>query len=112
MDDLVQRLENWALWARDKPRYEHCRSLEHRYRTPQVWEPVTPRLECDWKDAVIVERAVTKLPARHRVVIVGHHLYRADPRSISRRAGLNWHGFDEHLHRAEGMLRNVLGRRG
>lgn len=109
-DDLHKRLDNWARWAIEKPHYQHCRSIEHRYKTPQTWEAQAPRMEADWKDAVIVERAIIILPPASKIIIVGHHLYRSDPRAISRRAGVNWNGFNNHLRYAESMLHNILMR--
>lgn len=110
-DDLHARIENWRNWVIDRPNYRHTHSIEGRYRSPQCWEPVGPSVVVDIWDAIAVEKAIVRLPEAHRIVVIGHHLYRADPRAICRRAGVNWHGFDEHLRRAETMLRNSLRKR-
>lgn len=106
---FISRLANWANWARGKAQYDHCRSIEHRYKTPQIWETTYPAISVDILDALKVEKAIIRLPECSRVILVMHHLYRADPRITSRKAGLNWHRYDQHLDHAEKMLQNILG---
>lgn len=40
-------MRNWAAWARDRYKYQHCASIEHRYKSPQD----SPTGWGDWENA-------------------------------------------------------------
>jgi len=52
---LNERLENWGRWARDRRRYNHCGSVEHKYRSPQTWHPPQPKVPVDVLDAQFIQ---------------------------------------------------------
>ena len=52
---LNERLENWGRWARDRKRYSHCASIEHRYNSPQTWHPPEAKVLIDVRDAEFVQ---------------------------------------------------------
>lgn len=81
--DFYDRLENWARWARDHHgSVGHCLSIEHRYRSPQVWYPEQPRTEIDHKDALTVEKAIRVLPLDYQKPLTMYHVtFRAKKQS-------------------------------
>lgn len=72
-DDLaetMERLRNWANWAKDKPHYRVTQSLEGRYKPPPVWEAPQPTTFIDINDALKLERAIIGLSKFYKTMIV------------------------------------------
>lgn len=65
-----QRLENWKNWARPHKKYRVTTSLEGRYKAPPVWHPPEAKVFVDINDALEVERAIIRLPAKYKNLIV------------------------------------------
>ena len=83
---IHQRLVNWGNWARVKPHYHHCASIEHRYRSPQCWYPPEPRPpEPDLFDALAVERTMRHLPQKHRESLFLRYVCRLSPEAVRRK---------------------------
>lgn len=59
--ELEKRLINWGRCQRDRARWSHCASIEHRWRSPQCWDPQEPKPDNDLLDAILVEKAWVKL---------------------------------------------------
>lgn len=76
--DVDDRLRNWARWANERPARGRARSAEGRYR------PVGGDLDdrralgpsIDLADALLVGRALGRLPQRELVLIKAHYLQR------------------------------------
>ena len=47
LQETHERLENWAAWSRDRIRRGHCRSIEYRYKSSDIWQDSEPRAEWD-----------------------------------------------------------------
>ncbi len=74
--ELVARLENWAMYYKDRAtKQAHCYSIEHRYKSPQIWHPDPIPLPIDEIDAYKIEKALDKLPAFVRISLKGHYVY-------------------------------------
>lgn len=61
MEELEKRLINWGRCQRDRARWSHCASIEHRWRSPQCWDPMEPKPDNDLLDAILVEKAWVRL---------------------------------------------------
>lgn len=114
---LLERLHNWKLWAKASLKSPvSCRSLENRYKCPQVWHPEEPKTFIDILDAVQVEKAIVKLPRQQLNIIVYAHIksgYNFDAFCSKNSIRGNKHvskteQFQIELHRAETMLKNIL----
>ncbi len=115
MTDIEARLNNWQAWGKDKLHYQKCKSLEGNYKPPPVWEAPHLRTEIDLKDALEIERAVIKLPEKHKMVLVTAYMYKhllingrfnktCNIIGISRKAEV----FDDYLAKAKLMVENIL----
>ena len=106
--DLAARLRNWAHWLRSRPASATCASAEHLYRSPQCWYPPAPRHEPDIADALLVESAVTRLPAAEREMLKSVYVYRSRPEVVRRRMKLEADEYTELLAMAHALLQSVL----
>lgn len=69
--DFETVMRNWGAWARDRYKYQHCASIEHRYKSPQDsptgwgdWENAAPgqiSMPIDSLQAVEVQKHIAKL---------------------------------------------------
>lgn len=111
MSDIQNRLENWARWARVRPHYAKCRSLEGKYKAPPTWHPPEPRIEVDTLDAVVIEKALVQpsFPKKSREIIKYAYLYSGiHPMKICRKLGIKNGDIDAELRTAIMMLENRL----
>jgi len=86
MPDIVAQLKNWGNWARLRPHYGHCYSIEHKYIHPQYWHwyPQEPRVEVDQLSALAVERTMRHIPYLHRLALKLLYVYRLPVRTTRR----------------------------
>lgn len=103
------RLLNWGRWAGADYRHkqEHCGSAEWRYRR-QADQGSTSLSDVDLWDAVKLEKIVTRLPRKHRTAIIGWYAARDSITYITRRIGIHYARFDEHMRAALNMVENNL----
>jgi hypothetical protein len=115
MTDIEQRLNNWRLCFKDKPHYKRTASLEGNYKPPPVWEAPSIKIPIDLNDALVIEKAVTALPDKHKMVLVVSTMYpyllinsafykTCHIIGISRRPEV----FDDYLKKSKIMLANIL----
>ena len=111
MQDTENRLHNWARWAKVRPKYSTCRSLEHKYKSPQTWHAEEPRVEVNILDAVVIEKALVhpSFPRRYRELIKYVYLYPGiNPMKICRKLGIRNGDIDAEVRYAILMLENRL----
>lgn len=101
-------LTNWANWARTRPHYGHCYSIEHLYRSPQHWNPPEPRIVVDVPRALDVERAMRHIPKRHRLALGCHFVWRMSQKACCQRVILRFDLWDEFLGKAMHAVENRL----
>lgn len=112
-----ERLDNWAIWARSDEGMQRsrCMSLEGRYVPPPYEhdDKRVIRLEYDFRDAIVVEKAICKLPEQFKGVIkaeycLKHLLRNGKYFHTCRRLKINPKRFDETLKQAKFALKNRL----
>lgn len=103
-----EQLENWANWSRDRLRKGHCRSIEYRYKSTDVWQDNEPRAEWDSLAAERMHPVVCALPEKSRWLIHLHVLHRAPEGYIRRVLGIRRDDMVTELHRAMRMVRNTM----
>ena len=101
-------LRNWGSWARERPIYGHCHSIEHRYRSPQCWNEVLPKVLIDPLQALETERVMRFLPRKHRLALKFNYVFRAPWRWSCQRLVLRYDLWGEHLSDAQNMVANRL----
>lgn len=105
---IVDRLENWARWARVNATRCHCMSIEHRYKAPPCWEQEQPRHEVDILDAVIIEKIVVSLPSKNMQALKYAYILPWVPYwEQIRRIGCKSSNYLDTIHKAELMVRNA-----
>ena len=108
--ELELLLINWARWARASHlSTNHCKSLEHRYRSPQTWHREDLKVAVDILQAHRVENAVVILKPSPRTLIVYSYLTpNQNLWQICRKAGIKAYQFPEKLHEARIKLQTRL----
>ena len=74
-DEAIELLNNWGEWSREKKSQRTCGSAEGKYRAPQDNLDQVPHGGVQVRDAVKVDIIIRKLPARHKWLLVGTHVY-------------------------------------
>ena len=73
--ELDLLLVNWVRWARTPHlSMNRCKSLEHRYRSPQTWHREDLKVDIDILQAHKVEDAVVSLNPSSRILIVYYYI--------------------------------------
>jgi len=108
--EFDEAMVNWVRWVRSSPqRGASCKSLESRYRCPQVWHAREPSVFLDTLEAERVEGAVVSLPLRSRTLIIYSYLKKGmSIFSACRQAGIAVGKFDERMSEAKRMLMGRL----
>lgn len=119
MTSIIDRLDNWAAWARDHQIIPiSCRSLESNYKHPPTGDSEGGRV-IDMRDALEIEKILTgeTFPKANMACIVYSYVYpqlnfHAALRKINRfRVGLepiNRKNFAEFERQSERMIINRL----
>lgn len=111
MSEIQDRLENWARWARVRPHYSSCKSLEGRYKAPPTWHPPEPKINVDTLDAAVIEKALVNpsFPKKARELIKYSYLYpQINHMKMCRKLGIKNNDIDGELRMAILMLENRL----
>lgn len=109
-DDLREtheQLENWAQWSRDRLRKGHCRSIEYRYKSTDVWQDKEPAPTWDSLAAERMHSVVCALPEKTRWLLHLHLLHRAPEGYIRRSLGIRRDDLVTEFHKALRMVRNA-----
>lgn len=107
LQETHERLENWAAWSRDRLKRGHCRSIEYRYKSTDVWQDTEPRATWDSLAAEALHSVVCGLPEKSRWLIHLHCLHRAPEGFIRRSLAIRRDDLVSELHRAMRMVRNL-----
>ena len=105
--DIHAELERWGRWNAD-PYKAASSSIVERYippTPPATGHGVDPRL-------IALERAVLRLPAKHRDTVRLFYVAREDARTICRILKLRYEGFPSWMFIARAMVLNLLRRHG
>lgn len=111
MTEIQERLVNWARWARVRPHYSSCKSLEGRYKAPPTWHPPEPKIHVDTLDAAVIEKALVNpsFPKKARELIKYSYLYpQINHMKMCRKLGIKNNDIDGELRMAILMLENRL----
>ena len=105
--EIAPVMDNWLRWVRDHTKSPvKCRSLESRWKSPQVWQGLKPRGEIDLFEALAVEKIVCQLPKKHKAAIKAWHVQKMPPHIMRRKIGT--HDIRQLMHQAWHIIRNRL----
>lgn len=113
-DRLIERINNWARWARVGYKLMHCGSAEGRYRSNwRQWVPlheIEVKVAIDPLDAWEVELAWRACHHRHKTLLRLRYIWRAADPVMAQRARVKIWQLDLHMGRALRELDGVLTR--
>jgi len=104
--EILERIENWALWCIERMPRHACRSIEGRYKPESVND--TPVVVVNPLDAVIIERAMIGLDANSKGIIKAHFVCRLPVNEVRRRFAIRYGQYESEVSRAIRMVENRL----
>ena len=104
------RLENWERWVRVRPHGWFTHPMWRNSRTSRQWE-VSPYIgvPVNTIDAMLIEKAVSALPVKHREAVRWWYVYRRDPVAMARNLGVSKQGLADLVEACRTMLKNRIG---
>lgn len=104
--DMDKRLHNWSRWV--KPRAPSWVSPMFRMYRSNAWQYHKPehRESCDMVDAMKLEKAVSKLPEKHREAIRWSYVFPVAPFKMQKSLGVTEQGLYDLKRSAVQMLIN------
>lgn len=105
------RLVNWERWVRVRPHgwatspmFRLYQSKNRQWEAPVVLEPINSI------DAMLIEKAVSFLPEKHRAAIRWWYVFSSDPARMARELALSKQSLSEFVHAARSMLKNTVSK--
>jgi DNA-directed RNA polymerase specialized sigma24 family protein len=102
---MDERLRNWARWAHS-PQWGRVQPMFRLYRADDHWEGQEPSIKVDTLDAQAMQKAVTKLPEKHRAAIGWNYVKRNNPKRQAQLLGVNLQGLADLITTGRQMLIN------
>lgn len=105
--EIESIMSNWERWSRDRKHSPaSCKSLESRWKSPQVWQGMQPYCEVDLFEALAVEKIICQLPDKNKKAIKAWHIARMPPHVMRRRIAV--HDVRELMMQSWSMIINNL----
>lgn len=104
--EVLERIENWALWCIERMPRHSCRSIEGRYK-PEAPNDI-PVIVINPLDAVIIERAMIGLDAHSKGLIKAHFVCRAPVNEVRRKFAIRFGQYEAEITRAIRAMENRL----
>lgn len=103
------RLENWRRWVIVRPHgwqvapmFRMFQSKSRQWEAPVIQNPV------DTLDAVVVEKAVSALPEKHRAAVRWSYVHAGNPVAMARALAVSKQGLADLVDSGRTMLQNRL----
>lgn len=107
--EIHDYLIHWGRWLRSSYPQGMCRSIEHRYKSPQCWYPLEPKPEPpEERKAVLVEGCMRIVPRPSRKLLKFKYVYHADQEWIQKRLHLHADAYTEKLYTARQIVLNLV----
>jgi len=105
------RLENWARWVRVRPHGWQTAPMFRMYQSrARQWEAPVIQNPVDTLDAVVVEKAVSALPEKHRDAIRWWYVHAGNPVATARALAVSKQGLADLVDAGRTMLQNRIGK--
>ena len=103
-------LVNWERCVRVRPHGWFTHPMWRNSRTSRQWE-VSPYIgvPVNTIDAMLIEKAVSALPVKHREAVRWWYVYRRDPVAVARNLGVSKQGLADLVEAGRTMLWNRIG---
>ena len=104
-----ERLTNWARWVRVRPQGWQTAPMFRMYQSrARQWEAPVIQNPVDTLDAVVVEKAVSALPEKHRDAIRWWYVHAGNPVAMARALAVSKQGLADLVDAGRTMLQNKL----
>lgn len=106
---IHERLENWRRWVvvrpsgwQTAPMFRMYQSKARQWESPVIQNPVNTL------DAILVEKAVSALPEKHRAAVRWSYVHAGNPVAMARTLGVSKQGLADLVEAARSMLNNRM----
>ena len=105
--DMHMRLEKWARWVRVTPNAWPISPMFRMFQSKaRQWDMPTIKDPVNTLDALLVERGVAKLPAKHRDAVRWSYVFQGNPVGMARRLAVTKQGLADLVNDGRTMLIN------
>ena len=105
-----ERLSNWARWVRVRPQGWQTAPMFRMYQSrARQWEAPVIQNPVDTLDAVLMEKAVSALPEKHRAAIRWSYVHCGNPVAMARALAVSKQGLADLVDAGRTMLKNRIG---
>ena len=103
------RLENWRRWVIVRPNGWQVAPMFRLYQSKsRQWEAPVIQNPVDTLDAVLMEKAVSALPEKHRAAIRWSYVHAGNPVAMARALAVSKQGLADLVDSGRTMLKNRL----
>lgn len=103
------RLKNWRRWVIVRPHGWQTAPMFRMYQSKaRQWESPVIQNPVDTLDAVLVEKAVSALPVKHRDAIRWSYVHCGNPVAMARELGVSKQGLADLVEAGRTILNNRL----
>lgn len=103
------RLENWRRWVIVRPHGWQTAPMFRMYQSKaRQWEAPVIQNPVDTLDAVLMEKAVSALPEKHRAAIRWSYVHAGNPVAMARSLAVSKQGLADLVNAGRTMLGNLL----
>ena len=105
------RLENWRRWVMVRPNGWQVAPMFRLYQSKsRQWEAPVIQNPVDTLDAVLMEKAVSALPDKHRAAVRWSYVFAGNPVAMARNLGVSKQGLADLVDAGRTMLQNRIGK--
>ena len=105
------RLENWRRWVVVRPSGWQVAPMFRLYQSKsRQWEAPVIQNPVDTLDAVLMEKAVSALPEKHRAAIRWSYVHAGNPVAMARALAVSKQGLADLVDAGRTMLQNRIGK--
>ena len=105
------RLENWRRWVIVRPNGWQVAPMFRLYQSKsRQWEAPVIQNPVDTLDAVLMEKAVSALPEKHRAAIRWSYVHAGNPVAMARALAVSKQGLADLVDSGRTMLQNRIGK--
>lgn len=104
---IHERLVNWERWVRVRPHGWCTHPMFKNFRASRQWE-ASPHIgtPVDTLDAVMIEKAVSALPEKHRAAVRWSYVFCGNPVGMARSLAVSKQGLADLVDAGRAMLQN------
>lgn len=107
---IHNRLENWRKWVIVRPHGWQTTPMFRMYQSKaRQWEAPILETPVDSLDAMLVEKAVSALPVKHREAVRWSYVHCGNPLGMARSLGVSKQGLADLVDLGRTMLTNRIG---